>query len=75
MPISLNPGVKSLHLRYNSLHTVDASLHFYTALQILDLSHNQAAPSSLHKHQTLLIDSIVTFFGRRENKKVSSIIV
>ncbi len=41
IPISLNPGIKSLHMRHNALHTVDAALHFYTALQILDLSHNQ----------------------------------
>jgi hypothetical protein len=52
IPISLNPGIKSLHMRHNALHTVDAALHFYTALQILDLSHNQVRRKFL---QTIII--------------------
>jgi hypothetical protein len=65
MPISLNPGVKSLHLRHNALHTVDASLHFYTALQILDLSHNQVLLTSRNDPYFALVKT-VTLAGHED---------
>ena len=40
MPITLNPGVKQLVLKYNEFTKVDASLAFYPALTLLDLSSN-----------------------------------
>ena len=40
MPISLNPSILSLVVRDHSFTTVDASLAFYPALRLLDISHN-----------------------------------
>ena len=40
MPISLNPGVRTLILKYNAFHSVDASFNFYPGLELVDLSHN-----------------------------------
>ena len=40
MPISLNPGVKLLVLKFNQFSSVDASLAFYSSLVLLDLSSN-----------------------------------
>ena len=41
MPITLNPDVKSLILKYNQFKTVDASISFYPSLVNLDISSNK----------------------------------
>ena len=41
MPITLNPDVQSLILKYNKFKTVDASISFYPSLVHLDKSNNE----------------------------------
>ena len=41
MPMTLNPSIKTLILKYNDFHSVDASFHFYPELTLVDLSSNQ----------------------------------
>jgi len=41
MPITLNPDVRSLVLKYNKFKTVDASISFYPSLVNLDISSNK----------------------------------
>merc|ERR1719491_1021203 len=41
MPMTLNPSIRTLILKYNSFHTVDASFHFYLELELVDISSNQ----------------------------------
>jgi Leucine-rich repeat (LRR) protein len=79
MPISLNPSIHSLILRYNQFHTVDASFNFYPELELVDLSHNQlvSVPDRAFKAQGRLRDlrlhnnqlsqlSATTFVGLRQ---------
>jgi Leucine-rich repeat (LRR) protein len=79
MPISLNPSIHSLILRYNQFHTVDASFNFYPELELVDLSHNQlvSIPDRAFKAQGRLRDlrlhnnqlsqlSATTFAGLRQ---------
>ena len=58
MPISLNPGIRTLILKYNQFHTVDASFNFYPNLEMVDLSHNGivTVPGKSFKSQRLLQD-------------------
>ena len=39
--MTLNPSIKTLILKYNDFHSVDASFHFYPELTLVDLSSNQ----------------------------------
>lgn len=41
IPITLNPSIQRLILKYNKIKTVDSAIQFYTSLQYVDLSHNQ----------------------------------
>merc|ERR1712209_77966 len=41
MPMTLNPGLLKLILKYNQFHSVDASFNFYPELELVDLSSNQ----------------------------------
>ena len=41
MPMTLNPSIKTLILKYNDFHSVDASFHFYPELTLVDLSSNE----------------------------------
>merc|ERR1712012_355467 len=41
MPMTLNPGLLKLILKYNHFHSVDASFNFYPELELVDLSSNQ----------------------------------
>ncbi len=79
MPISLNPSIHSLILRYNQFRTVDASFNFYPELELVDLSHNQlvSVPDRAFKAQGRLRDlrlhnnqlsqlSATTFAGLRQ---------
>ena len=58
MPISLNPGIRTLILKYNAFHTVDASFNFYPKLELVDLSHNGivSIPARAFKSQRALLD-------------------
>ena len=58
MPISLNPGIRTLILKYNAFHTVDASFNFYSELELVDLSHNGivSVPPKGFKSQRNLVD-------------------
>ena len=58
MPISLNPGIRTLILKYNDFHVVDASFQFYPKLELVDLSHNSLVivPSKAFKSQRNLLD-------------------
>ena len=40
MPMTLNPSIKTLILKYNNFHSVDASFNFYPELELVDLSSN-----------------------------------
>lgn len=40
MPMTLNPGLTKLILKYNNFHSVDASFNFYPELELVDLSSN-----------------------------------
>ena len=39
--MTLNPAIKTLILKYNDFHSVDASFNFYPELELVDLSSNQ----------------------------------
>ena len=39
--MTLNPSIKTLILKYNDFHSVDASFHFYPELMLVDLSSNE----------------------------------
>ena len=69
MPISLNPSIHSLILRYNQFHSVDASFNFYPELEVVDLSHNQlvSVPDRAFKSQGRLRDL------RLNNNKISQL--
>jgi len=56
MPITLNPGVKQLVLKFNQFTKVDASLAFYPALTLLDLSSNKLSslPAKVFQAQAKL---------------------
>uniref|UniRef100_A0A8D8V0Y6 Leucine-rich repeat neuronal protein 2 n=1 Tax=Cacopsylla melanoneura TaxID=428564 RepID=A0A8D8V0Y6_9HEMI len=41
IPITLNPSIQRLVLKYNKIKTVDSAIQFYSSLQYVDLSHNQ----------------------------------
>merc|ERR1719427_2209944 len=41
MPMTLNPSIRTLILKYNNFHSVDASFNFYPELELVDLSSNQ----------------------------------
>lgn len=41
VPITLNPSIQRLAMRFNRVRTVDAALQFYGELQYVDLAHNQ----------------------------------
>jgi len=41
MPMTLNPSIKTLILKYNNFHSVDASFNFYPELELVDLSANE----------------------------------
>ena len=41
MPMTLNPSIKILILKYNKFHSVDASFNFYPELELVDLSSNE----------------------------------
>ena len=41
MPITLNPNICSLTLKYNQFKTVDASISFYPSLVTIDISSNK----------------------------------
>ena len=58
MPISLNPGIRTLILKYNVFHTVDASFNFYPKLELVDLSNNGivSIPDRGFKSQRSLLD-------------------
>lgn len=40
IPITLNPSIQRLVLKYNRIKTVDAAFQFYGELQYVDLAHN-----------------------------------
>lgn len=58
MPMTLNPSIKTLILKYNDFHSVDASFHFYPELQLVDLSSNQlvSVPDRAFTSQRKLIE-------------------
>ncbi|KAI5743053.1 hypothetical protein M8J77_013963 [Diaphorina citri] len=40
IPLTLNPSIQRLVLKYNRIKTVDSAIQFYLSLQHVDLSHN-----------------------------------
>ena len=52
MPMTLNPAIKTLILKYNDFHSVDASFNFYPELELVDLSSNQLV--IFHKNLNLV---------------------
>ena len=48
MPITLNPNIRCLILKYNNFQTVDASISFYPSLVYLDISSNKI--ETLHEN-------------------------
>ena len=58
MPISLPPDVRTLILKYNRFSSVDASINFYSSLELVDLSHNGlvSIPARSFKSQRALLD-------------------
>ena len=54
MPMTLNPAIKTLILKYNDFHSVDASFNFYPELELVDLSSNQLVrPKKLSNNKIL----------------------
>ena len=39
--MTLDPSIKTLILKYNNFHSVDASFNFYPELELVDLSSNE----------------------------------
>ena len=58
MPITLNPNIRSLILKYNQFKTVDASISFYPSLVTLDISSNrlETLPDKVFINQHMLDD-------------------
>ncbi|CAH1389404.1 unnamed protein product [Nezara viridula] len=58
VPITLNPSIQRLVLKYNKVKTVDAAFQFYGELQYVDLSHNHlvSIPSRSFDSQKKLIE-------------------
>jgi len=56
--MTLNPSIKTLILKYNDFHSVDASFHFYPELELVDLSSNQlvSVPDKAFISQRKLIE-------------------
>jgi len=63
MPMTLNPSITKLILKYNNFHSVDASFNFYPELELVDLSSNELVSiparsfSSQRKLKELRIES------------------
>merc|ERR1712013_359515 len=57
MPMTLNPSMKTLILKYNNFHSVDASFNFYQDLEHVDLSSNHlvAIPDRAFSNQRKLL--------------------
>jgi len=70
MPMTLNPSMKTLILKYNNFHSVDASFKFYPELELVDLSHNQLVyiPDRAFSSQKRLIEL------RINNNKISQLV-
>lgn len=41
LPITLNPSIERLIIKFNSIRIIDSSIQFYSELRLLDLSNNQ----------------------------------
>lgn len=41
LPITLNPAIERLIIKFNSIKIIDSSIQFYSELRLLDLSNNQ----------------------------------
>jgi len=67
--MTLNPSIKTLILKYNNFHSVDASFNFYPDLELVDLSSNQlvSIPDRSFSSQRRLKEL------RIENNKISSL--
>ena len=67
--MTLNPSIKTLILKYNQFHSVDASFNFYPELELVDLSSNQlvSIPDRSFSSQRRLREL------RMENNKISSL--
>merc|ERR1711892_1637724 len=62
MPMTLNPGLKVLILKFNDFHSVDASLNFYPELELLHLSSNHivSIPDRAFSNQRRLVELRMT---------------
>jgi len=58
MPMTLNPSMKTLILRNNNFHSVDASMNFYQELELVDLSSNHLVfiPDRAFSNQRRLVE-------------------
>merc|ERR1719483_1712558 len=58
MPMTLNPSLKVLILKFNDFHSVDASLNFYQELELLHLSSNHilSIPDRAFSNQRRLVE-------------------
>ena len=61
MPMTLNPGLLKLILKYNNFHSVDASFKFYPELELVDLSSNQlvSIPDRSFSSQRRLVELVL----------------
>jgi len=58
MPMTLNPSMKTLILKHNNFHSVDASFNFYQELELVDLSSNHlvSIPDRAFSNQRNLVE-------------------
>jgi len=58
MPMTLNPSIKTLIMRHNNFHSVDASFNFYPSLELVDLSSNHlvSIPDRAFSSQRRLVE-------------------
>ena len=62
MPMTLNPSMKTLILKHNNFHSVDASFQFYQELEYVDLSSNHlvSIPDRSFSNQRKLLELIIS---------------
>ena len=52
--MTLNPSIRTIILKHNDFHSVDASFNFYTELELVDLPENQLPDRAFHSHRKLI---------------------
>ena len=60
--MTLNPSMKTLILKHNNFHSVDASFQFYQELEYVDLSSNHlvSIPDRSFSNQRKLLELIIS---------------